>query len=291
MKKVIVFGGSGFIGSFVAKELAEKGYKVTIFDVNKPEFEIKNTEFVKGDFLDKKLVEENIKDNEIVYNFAGIVDLDVANDKPYETLKTNYIGNLNILDACVKNGTERYIFASSIYVYSNKGAFYKCSKQICELMIETYQQQFGLPFTILRYGSVYGPYSQENNWVKQILEQAIKTKKIIRKGDGEELREYIHVEDAAKASVDILKDEFKNQNVILTGNEPIRVKDMLLMIKEMFNNEIEIEYDTTKKWDDHYEITPYTFKPKLGKKYLVNPHIDLGQGILDLLYEIGGFSN
>nr|HPN31644.1 NAD(P)-dependent oxidoreductase [bacterium] len=151
---------------------------------------------------------------------------------------------------------------------------------------EEYSRKFNLDYTILRYGSVYGPNAQENNWIKDILIQALKKKKIIRCSNGEELREYIHVEDAAKASIEILSEEFKNENVILTGNTAIKIKDLLTMIKEMFNNEIEIEYSPETPYEDHYEITPYTFKPKLGKKYIVNPHIDLGQGILDLLYNL-----
>jgi UDP-glucose 4-epimerase len=283
-EKVLVIGGAGFIGSYVVKELIKNNYAVRVFDIQKPYEKINHIEYLNGDFRNKTDVLNAVKDCDIVYNFAGIVDLDIANSQPYNTLHTNVLGNLNILDAIVNNNIRRYVFASTIYVYSNKGSFYRCSKQISELMIETYSQKYNFDYTILRYGSVYGPDAQENNWITDILKQAITNKKIVREGDGDELREYIHVEDAAKASIDILSDEFKNENVILTGNSAIKIKDLLTMIKEMFNNEIEIEYRPETHFEDHYEITPYTFKPKLGKKYIVNPHIDLGQGILDLLY-------
>ncbi|MBP7654582.1 NAD(P)-dependent oxidoreductase, partial [Candidatus Dependentiae bacterium] len=215
-----------------------------------------------------------------------IVDMDLANQSAYNAIHTNVLGNLNILEACAINKVKRYVFASSVYVYSEKGSFYRCSKQMCEIMIEEYQKKFNLDYTILRYGSVYGPNAQENNWIKDILTQALIYKKIVRYSDGEELREYIHVEDAAKASVEILNDEFKNENVILTGNTAIKIKDLLTMIKEIFNNEIEIEFKPECSFEDHYEMTPYSFRPKLGKKYIVNPHIDLGQGILDILHKM-----
>lgn len=287
-RNVIVFGGAGFIGRKVVEALRKYDYKVTVFDIaeNKNLFD-KSVKYICKDILDLDSVNNAIAGNEIVYNFAGVVDLDIANAQPYNTIKTNVFGNLNILESCVKNKIDRYVFASSIYVYSEKGSFYRCSKQMCELSIETYQKRFGLSYTILRYGSIYGDNAQTNNWIKDILMQALKTKKIIRYGDGEELREYIHVDDAARASVEILAKEFENENVILTGQSGIKIKDLLTMIKEMFNNEIEIEY-RSGNYDEHYEITPYTFRPKLGKKYLVNPHIDLGQGILDLLYKMKG---
>ncbi|HPP86758.1 MAG TPA: NAD(P)-dependent oxidoreductase [bacterium] len=284
-KNVLVIGGAGFIGNAVAKELLMRGYNVSIFDINDNFENDSRIKFIKGDILDFNAVSDAIKDKAIVYNFAGIVDLEIANQQPYNTLKTNVLGNLNILEACKNHKVERYIFASTIYVYSDKGAFYRCSKQMSELMIETYSKKFELKYTILRYGSVYGPNAQKNNWINDVLEQALKNKKIIRYGDGNELREYIHIYDAARASVDILDEKFDNENVILTGNTAIKIKDLLFMIKEMFNNEIEIEY-LPGNYEEHYEITPYTFKPKLGKKYLINPHIDLGQGLLDLLYKM-----
>ena len=286
MKKVIVFGGSGFIGKQTANILHANGFDVSIFDI-KASLNIDNEiEFIQGDIKDLNSVKSAIKNKDIVYNFAGIVDLDLANKSPYDTIYTNVTGNLNILEASVISKIKRYIFASSIYVYSDKGSFYRCSKQMCEVMIEEYQKKYNLDYTILRYGSVYGPDAQKNNWIKDILIQALTNKKIVRCSNGEELREYIHVEDAAKASLEILSDEYKNENVILTGNTAIKIKDLLTMIKEMFNNQIEIEFKPETPYEDHYEITPYTFKPKLGKKYIVNPHIDLGQGILDLLYKM-----
>nr|HPN32159.1 NAD(P)-dependent oxidoreductase [bacterium] len=135
MNKVIVFGGSGFIGNQTVKALFEKGFNVTIFDITPPLNIDKNIKFIKGDIKDLNCVRVAIENKDIVYNFAGIVDLDIANKSPYNAIYTNVTGNLNILEACVQNKVKRYIFASSIYVYSDKGSFYRCSKQMCEIMI------------------------------------------------------------------------------------------------------------------------------------------------------------
>jgi UDP-glucose 4-epimerase len=83
------------------------------------------------------------------------------------------------------------MFASTIYVYSELGSFYRVSKQACEKIVEEYQKEFDLDYTILRYGSLYGPRANEFNFISNALVQALKNKKIVRRGDGKEVRECI----------------------------------------------------------------------------------------------------
>ena len=282
MNKVIVFGGSGFIGSHVADVLTEQGFEVSIFDSNKSRYLSEKQKYIEGDILDAEKVSEAVAGNDVVYNFAGIADIDAAGARPVETITTNIIGNTNILEASREHGVKRFLFASTIYVYSNAGSFYKSSKQACELIIEDYRKQYGLDFTILRYGSLYGPRSDRTNWIHLILSQALEDKKITRKGDGEEIREYVHVHDAAKLSVKVSDEEYRNQHVMVTGNQQTRIRDLMTMIREMLNDEVDLEFLDVGK-DLHYEITPYNFSPKLAKKIVGNNYIDLGQGILDML--------
>lgn len=283
--KTIVFGGSGFIGSHVADVLTEMGHNVTVYDL-KPSPYIKNTEsMIIGDIMDEGLVRNSVKGADFVYNFAGISDIEEAGQKPFDSVKFNILGNSIILEACRQAKIKRFVFASSIYVYSKSGCFYRSTKQSCELLIENYREAFDLPYTIIRYGSLYGPRADERNYIYRIIKQALTERRIIREGDGEEIREYIHVYDAARSSVEILSDEFINQSVIITGDQQLRVKDLLLMIKEMLENKISIEYrQATNGY--HYEITPYTFVPKMGKRLVGRTRLDLGQGILKCIEDI-----
>lgn len=283
--KVVIFGGSGFLGSYVADALTNEGYDVTIYDL-KPSMYLNNRQrMIVGDILDHVKVEEAVKECDIVYNFAGIADIDESSKKPLDCVKFNILGNSIVLEACRKARVKRFVFASSLYVYSKAGSFYRSTKQACELLIENYYEVFGLPYTILRYGSLYGPRANERNFVYRMIKQSLMEKKITREGDGEEIREYIHVYDAAKNSVEVLSDEFVNQYVIITGNHQMKVKDLLLMIKEMLDNKIEIEY-TVPKDNFHYEITPYTFMPKLAKRIVSKTYFDLGQGILECIQNV-----
>lgn len=285
MKKIIIFGGSGFLGGHVADYLSKEGFRVTIFDIKESLFLREDQRFICGDITDKQSVEEAIKGHQIVYNFAGIADIDEAAGKPYETIYTNVLGNTHILEGCRQHNVERFLFASTIYVYSDLGSFYRSSKQACELIIENYYKKYGLNFTILRYGSLYGPRANERNPVYRFLKEALSEGKITRLGTGEEIREYIHVFDAAHFSVKALDPQYKNQYLLLSGHQQIRVKDLMLMIKEILGNKIELEFKDVE-YEGHYNITPYNFSPKLAKKITDSSHVDLGQGLLDLLNDI-----
>lgn len=283
--KAVVFGGSGFLGSHIADALTEADYETTIFDIKKSPYLQKGQELTVGSILDKEAVEKAVRGCDVVYNLAGVADIDEAQEKPVETIENNILGTAIILESCRKNEVKRFVFASTIYVYSQAGSFYRSSKQACELIIENYYEVFGLPYTILRYGSLYGPRADERNYVYRILKQAITEGKITSFGRSNDLRAYIHVEDAARYSVEVLSKEFENQYVVITGAQPMRRGDLLTMIKEMLGNCIEVGFCPIDL-DLRYEVTPYTFSPKIAKVYRGDSYLDLGQGILQCLDEI-----
>ena len=105
-------------------------------------------------------------------------------------------------------------------------------------------------------------------------------------GDVDSMREYIHVDDAARASVDALHDDFKNESVVLTGQELMRVIDMLKMLAEILGLPTESVEFVEDKYPGHYVRTPYSYQPKLGRKYIPPMHVDLGQGLILLIDDI-----
>jgi len=284
-KKVIVFGGSGFLGSHVADSLMKQGYEVTIFDIKESSYLQDGQKMIVGDILNKEQIDESIKGNNIVYNFAGIAEIDECHRRPLDTIKYNILGNAQILQSASMNKVSKYLFASSAYVYSSSGSFYRISKQSSELITESFCEENKIDYTILRYGSLYGDRADNRNSLYHIVEDALKNKKVDYYGDGTETREYIHVKDAADLSVQALDNMYDNQILMLTGTKSIKYGDLLEMIKEMFNNEIEIVMHPIKS-KTHYKMSPYSFNPKMAKKLVCNPHIDLGQGILHLIGEI-----
>ena len=282
--KTLVIGGSGFLGSHVADELTERGHEVTIFDNIESKYINSKQKMVVGNIAKFEDLNSVISENQIVYHFAGIAGIQDASDNPIKTVKSNILGTTYILESCKNNKIERFVFASSIYVYSDLGSFYRTSKQSCELLIENYNKIYDLNFTVLRYGALYGRRANDFNFIGNVIKQALLDKKIVREGNGEEIRDYIHVKDAAVASVDILEEKYNDSYIMISGNQIIKVKDILNMINEMLNRSIKIEYVNPNN-EDHYTITPYTFRPRLAKKILLKEYHELGQGILDSIYD------
>lgn len=290
-EKVVVVGGSGFIGSHTADCLSKKGYKVTIFDSTESAYLRADQNMVVGDILDDNLLKKTIEGADLVYNFAGLSDLNQALNNPLKTVKLNILGNLNVLEACRINNVRRFIYASTMYVYSKEGGFYRCSKQASEHYVEEYLNEYGLKYTILRYGSIYGPRADETNGMYCIVNSALKTGKVQYKGNLESMRAYIHVEDVARISVEILQQpSFENESVIITGVEPMYVNDLLKMIAEILNLPDESIEFIDREYAGHYVRTPYSYQPKLGRKYIPSTHIDLGQGVLQVITNINNSS-
>jgi UDP-glucose 4-epimerase len=289
MKKIAVFGGSGFLGSYVADELTRRGYDVIIADINISSYVQENQNFKKINVLDMEKIKSVVKNVDIVYNFVAVANLDDAIHDPINAMNINVMGNLNILEACKQvGGIERFVYASSAYALSSEGSFYGISKQTSEKLTEEYYERYGLKYTVVRYGSLYGERASHNNYIYNLLDRAIKTGELHYKGDGEDLREYIHAADAAKLSVDILEDnQYENEHIILTGIEKLKRIELFTMINEIMQNKLDIKQMSDDNMG-HYKITPYAYHPTTAKKLVANPYIDLGQGILECIQKIDG---
>ncbi len=283
MNKAVVIGGSGFVGSHVADYLTDKGYETFIFDLKKSDWLRNNQKMIIGDVQDELLLDKTIAGADVVYNFAALADLNQALYQPLKTATVNVIGNIKIMETCQKHKIKRFVYASTVYVHSREGGFYRCSKQASEAYVEEFQNSYGLDYTILRYGSLYGPRADNENGMQKIIKEALETGKLRYQGHPDAMREYIHVEDAARASIIALEDEFRNESIVLTGQEPMKVIDLLKILSEILGiSEDSIEF-TEGEYVGHYIRTPYAYRPKFGRKYIPPAHVDLGQGILQLI--------
>jgi UDP-glucose 4-epimerase len=239
-----------------------------------------------GDLMDRDFIKSVLKGAKYVYHFAGIADISEAIDKPYATVESNVMGTSTALDAAVNADVERFIYASTMYVYSSYGSFYRASKQAAEIVIEAYSEKYDLSHTLLRYGSLYGPRSQTWNGLKRYVKEIVENSKLIYPGGGEEKREYIHVKDAARLSVDVLDDSHKNQAITVTGVQVLKSKELIEMIFEIAGIIPDVTFDDSDRQRHHYVTTPYRYTPKQAKKLIPNEFIDLGEGILELVDEL-----
>ena len=283
--KIVVTGGSGFVGSHVADELSRRGHKVTIFDKNKSKWIRPDQKMYQGDILNKMDLDRVIKGTDAVFHFAALADMDESIKKPIETANINIFGTVLTLEACRRHKIKRFIHASTIYVNSKDGGFYRCSKKAAEEYVEEYHNTFGISYTILRFGSLYGERADDTNGVTSIIKRAIKTGILSYLGSKNSVREYIHVKDAAKASAGILKKKFRNQYIILTGKEKIKVYDLLKILANILKIKKKIKF-LNKKLLGHYIISPFTYKFKNGKKFTLSSNVNFKDGLLDLIQTI-----
>ena len=127
-------------------------------------------------------------------------------------------------------------------MYSEEGGFYKSSKQAAESYVKEFKKEFNLNYTIFRYGSLYGPRSNTNNGLHRIIYNALRNDQIIYEGNPESMREYIHVKDAAVASINAMHKKYQNESLLLTGNETIKIEDLLKTIAEILNINKKIKF-------------------------------------------------
>lgn len=285
MKKALVTGGAGFLGSHIADALTARGYDVTIFDRAESRWRQASQKMLVGDISDPEQVKSAVRGHDVVYHLAALADLNAGKTRPVDTARINILGTLNVLEGIrADDNRPRMMFASTIYVFSREGGFYRCSKQACESYIEEYERSFGVRATILRYGSLYGPRADAANGLYRLLKQSIETGVVDYGGSPDDVREYIHVEDAANLSVDAAGDDFVGKHLVLTGNQPTRASDLFTMFSELLGKKLEVRY--AHKQHGHYAITPYTFTPKAGRKLTTNHYVDMGQGLLHVVEQL-----
>ena len=286
-KKVLIFGGAGFIGSYVVDELLRNNYDVVVADIHEEKYH-HNVEFVRCDITNRDDIASALtSDIDIVFNFAGYANLDKAAQDPVPTIELNILGNLYILDEIrKKRNVERYVYASSAYAMNDKGSFYGISKLASEKLVEEYYHKYGIKYTVLRYGSVYSERNFDNNYIYSLIRSVVETHKIVHEGDGNEIREYIHAADVARMAVQVIgSEEYVGQYIILTGVERMRRIELFEMIREILGEDIEIVLKNNG-YKNHYRYSPYALQAKMSRKMVSNSYIDIGQGLLECIKQV-----
>jgi len=285
--KLLVTGGSGFLGSHLVDALLARGHAVTVLDRVRTPWLADAARYVAGDLTDAAGIAAAIAGHDAVYHLGGFADLNAAKTRPLDTVHANILGTVHVLEGMRAHGVSRLLFASTAYVYSREGGFYRCSKQACESYIEEYARAFGTRYTVIRYGSLYGPRADATNGVYRLLRTAMTEGRIQYAGAPDDVREYIHVEDAARLSADVLEAAWEGQHVTLTGASPTRAADLFTMFAEILGKPVDIDYrHATGPGTGHYAVTPYAYTPRPGKKLVTTHYVDMGQGLLRMIEDL-----
>ena len=195
--------------------------------IKKSKYLNKSQKFIEGDILDKNRLFKAIKGADYVFNFAGAANMDDLKYDPMKTVKSNIQGTVNALEASSKFKIKKFIHASTIYANTEEGGFYGRSKKAAEDYVEEFKKKFNLNYTILRFGSIFGPRAGADNGVRQILENLIKKRKLIYKGTRNSIRRYIYVKDAVKLTLQSISKKYDNKYLVITGAKKIKASYLL----------------------------------------------------------------
>lgn len=290
--KVLVTGGTGFLGSYIVKELIKNKVDTIVYDKRWPKKimdELSSSPyytFIKGDVLNYNTLSDAMESCQIVIHAAAIANLDKARSLPIQTMQVNVIGTANCLEAARNIGVKRFIFASSVYTSGKWGSFYRVSKQAGESLCKTFHEEYGLEYTIVRYGSLYGRDANEWNPIYNLLKAILTTDEYSYISSKEAIREYIHISDAARETIRIATDpEFANKAVLVTGHQRMKIEDFFAMIKEIIGRDVKINYAPAEQ-HKHYVISPYSFEADVPIRVNMSSYVDISEGILDCLRQV-----
>jgi len=271
---VLVTGGSGFIGSHVVDKLIERNYEVRVFDVQKPHRD--DVKYYKGDIKclgDLSLAMEGV---DYVFHIAASSNIDRVSANPLSTIDLNIGGTARVLESARKSGVERVLLASSYFVGGRGGHLYATSKAASEMLCKDYYTLYGLPFTILRYGTVYGPGSRGEDVVSVFVQQALSSGKLVIHGSGSQYRHFIYVDDLAEGNVAALKKTAENETYILASIKKVTIKEVAQTIKRLFDDMVSIEYKEERI--DDYEGSDINLE-KTKKELRWEPKVDFEEGV------------
>ena len=257
-------------------------FEVTVADRNNSGIDTKLVNFVEVDITSLEAIQSKLnKTYDYVFNFASIADIGEADSNFDKTIDINVSGCLNTLKFCKSAKIKAYIYASSMYVFGDKGGIYGATKKISEMLVEKYAAEYSFDFTLLRYGSLYGPGAHDWNSIIKNVKKIKQDKSLTHWGNGSEVREYIHIKDAAKLTTQCLVGKFKNQAITITGQQKYTSREVIEMIFEMLKIKPDIEF--LDSYDGpHYTYTPYTVSPKPSLKVVPTEYIDFSQGLYDV---------
>ena len=307
MKKVIVTGGAGFIGGNFIHYMLKKYPQYQIVCVDALTYagnletltsavEHKNFEFVKLDIADREGVYEFFaaEKPDVVVNFAAESHVDRSIEQPDVFLRTNVLGTGVLLDACRQYGIERYHQVSTDEVYGDlpldrpdlffteetplhTSSPYSASKAAADLLVLAYHRTFKLPVTISRCSNNYGPYHFPEKLIPLMIANALKDKALPVYGKGENVRDWLYVEDHCSA-IDLIIHNGSIGEVYNVGghNERTNLEVVKTILSELGKGEELIHYVTDRPGhDQRYAIDPAKIEQELGWK----PATKFDQGI------------
>ena len=269
MKKILITGATGFIGSHLAELCVKKGFEVIAFDRYNPNYNLgwlekskykDDINFVFGDIRDYDSVLKTMKGCKIVFHLAALIGIPYSYLSPQAYLKTNVEGTYNILESSKHLDIEQAIITSTSEVYGTAKYIpidekhpisaqspYSASKISADQLAISYYNSFQLPIKIIRPFNVYGPRQSSRAVIPSIIIQALNNKKEIKLGNVEPTRDFTYVTDTCNAFLDILKIKNLFGNTLNVGsNNEYSIENIAKKILVKLNSKANIKKEAQR---------------------------------------------
>lgn len=285
------------------RHLCSKGYKIKVFDnlsTGKKEnllaadYRLSTTDLLVGDIRDRDAVEKAVEDIDAVVHLAAHTSVVESLDNPEEDWDINVTGTLNLLEACRLKGVRKFIFVSSNAVLGEHPppvdeakipkplSPYGASKLAGEALCSAYYHSFGLDAVSLRFANCYGPYSEhKTSVISKFINWARQGKPPIIYGDGNQTRDFIHVDDICQA-IDLslaASDAIGGEVFQIATGVGTSINDLANMIKEMAGGDIQILHQPKRKGEIERNYSDIT---KAKRVLGFEPKVRLREGLKEL---------
>ena len=292
MKKILITGGTGFIGSHLAELCIKKGYKVTVFDRYNPNYNLGNLagspfkekiKFIFGDIRDYDSVNNAINKNDIVFHLAALIGIPYSYISPNAYLKTNVEGTYNVLESCKNNKIKKIIITSTSEVYGSAKYIpidekhplqpqspYSASKISADNLALSYFYSFNLPVAIIRPFNTYGSRQTQRAIIPTIINQIINSKDgNIELGNLSPTRDFSYVEDTCEAFIKFINSSKSFGKVINIGSgSQISIINLTKLIAKLMNKKIKFKKSKLRIRPKPSEVQNLCASIKIAKKDL-----------------------
>ncbi len=262
-QNILVTGGAGFIGSHLVDSLIAENRVVVLDNLSKgvmnninAHLRNPNFKFIKGDILDRKVVDKTVRNVDVIFHMAAVVGVKHYVEDPAQVIRTNIYGTDNLLEAAAKYKVKRFIFASTSEIYGkNKNVplkenydrvlgppfidrwCYSSSKGIDEHVCNAYFRKHQLPLVILRYFNIYGPRQETSDYggvISIFTRRVLKNQPPLVHGDGKQTRSFTYISDAVEGTVQAsVREEAVGETINIGNPHETSINELARLIVDL----------------------------------------------------------
>jgi len=255
--KIIITGGSGFLGKHLHKALVNEGHRVKNIDLKE------TTEFdtVIADVKDQEKMLIEIKDADLVFHLASLIEAGESVEEPQKYIDCNISGTVSVLEAMRKNNIKKFIFSSSAAVYGEPLSVpikendrtmpinpYGMTKLAMEALLSSYVKAYNFTGIALRYFNLYGPgedHQPETHAIPRFIKQIHEDKQVTVWGNGQHKRDYIYIDDIVSAhlrSIDLAQNQVAQYHYMnLSTQKPNSVSEIIQLLEDIMKKTANIQ--------------------------------------------------